>query len=252
MKEPIINTFMRQTAIKNLPPSPEKQGVPQPPLQVGYPPDALLFDLPKPETLSIPEISLRAAMDQRKSRRDYADKPLSLPELTWLLWYTQGVRKVTSRPITLRSVPSAGGRHGFETYLLANRVENLVPGLYRYAALEHALLPVDLEPGLDEKLVLACDHQETVKNCGVAFFWVAVPERLAWRYSDRGYRYLLLDCGHICQSMYLAAEAIDCGVCAIGAFEDDLLNAALGVDGEKMFATYGAVVGKKAPAINGR
>jgi SagB-type dehydrogenase family enzyme len=72
-----------------------------------------------------------------------------------------------------------------------------------------------------------------------------VAYRMTWRYGERGYRYLLLDAGHVCQNLYLAAEPIGCGVCAIAAFFDDKLNAALGLDGEKQFAVYLATVGKR-------
>ncbi len=66
-----------------------------------------------------------------------------------------------------------------------------------------------------------------------------------WRYSERSYRYLHLDAGHVCQNLYLAAEAAGCGVCAIAAFDDDLLNKALDVDGESQFAIYAASLGKR-------
>jgi SagB-type dehydrogenase family enzyme len=67
-----------------------------------------------------------------------------------------------------------------------------------------------------------------------------------WRYLERGYRYLHLDAGHICQNLYLAAEPIGCGVCAIAAFDDDAVNAFLGIDGVEQFAIYLASLGKKA------
>ncbi|TFF84957.1 SagB/ThcOx family dehydrogenase, partial [Candidatus Heimdallarchaeota archaeon] len=75
--------------------------------------------------------------------------------------------------------------------------------------------------------------------------WVAVPYRMTYRYSERGYRYLFLDAGHVCQNLYLAAECIDFGVCAIAAYNDDKMNAVLDLDGKKQFAIYLATVGKK-------
>jgi SagB-type dehydrogenase family enzyme len=70
---------------------------------------------------------------------------------------------------------------------------------------------------------------------------------MTYRYGERGYRYLHLDAGHVCQNLYLAAEAIGCGACAIAAFEDDEVNRVLGLDGESRFAIYLGAVGKKAP-----
>ena len=68
---------------------------------------------------------------------------------------------------------------------------------------------------------------------------------MTWRYGQRGYRYILLDAGHICQNLYLAAESIGCGVCGIGAFDDDIMNETLGLDGENHFVVYAGCVGKK-------
>ncbi|HEY3312047.1 MAG TPA: SagB/ThcOx family dehydrogenase, partial [Anaerolineales bacterium] len=75
--------------------------------------------------------------------------------------------------------------------------------------------------------------------------WVAVLARMRWRYGQRGYRYLHLDAGHVCQNLSLAAEATGCGICPIAAFNDDLLNGVLGLDGEEQFAIYMASLGKK-------
>ncbi len=68
---------------------------------------------------------------------------------------------------------------------------------------------------------------------------------MRWRYGERGYRYLHMDAGHVCQNLYLAAESIGCGVCAIAAYNDDLLNQTLGLDGEELFVIYVASVGKR-------
>jgi SagB-type dehydrogenase family enzyme len=238
---------MHLTRYPHLPVSAQNQGLPQPPLERGFPPDSILYDLPAPAEIEVPEISLRAAIEQRRSLRKYSQEPLSLAELSFLLWCTQGVKQVSSRPATLRTVPSAGARHAFETYLLINRVEGVAPGLYRYISLDHAMLPLETEPGLAERFVAACTDQRMVSESCVSFFWAADTERMEWRYPVRGYRYLLLDAGHICQNLYLAAEAVQCGACAIAAFDDDLLNQALGIDGEAMFAAYAASVGKKLP-----
>jgi SagB-type dehydrogenase family enzyme len=85
-----------------------------------------------------------------------------------------------------------------------------------------------------------------VLHSAVTFLWVAVVERMTWRYAERGDRYLLLDAGHVCQNLYLAAEALGCGVCAIAAYDDALLNAELGLDGENLFVIYLASLGVKS------
>jgi SagB-type dehydrogenase family enzyme len=237
--------FIEKTKYHHLDPTAESQGVVQPPLELPYPADALLIRLPDSTSLNMPAMDLRTAIEQRVSLRRYTQKPLNLDELAYLLWATQGVKKVTKRPVTLRTVPSAGARHAFETYLLVNRVEGLTPGLYRYIALQHALIDLGASADINEQVTQACLDQNQVRTSAVTFIWVAVTERMTFRYSQRGYRYLHLDAGHVCQNLYLLAEQTGCGVCAIAAFDDDLLNAALKLDGVDLFAIYLASLGKR-------
>jgi SagB-type dehydrogenase family enzyme len=177
--------------------------------------------------------------------RRYTIDPLTLDELTYLLWYTQGVKKVTARPVTMRTVPSGGARHPFETFLVVSNVKGLEPGLYRYLAVDHSLLQLKTGTGFSAEISDVCLKQPHIQECPVSFWWCAVPERSTWRYSTRGYRYMLIDAGHVCQNLYLAADVINCGVCAIGAYDDAGLNAFWGLDGVDQFIIYGASLGKK-------
>jgi SagB-type dehydrogenase family enzyme len=130
-------------------------------------------------------------------------------------------------------------------FVLANRVTGLAPGLWRFLAVEHALVEHDLSPGIASRVVKGCLGQEMVGRSAATFLWAAVPYRMSWRYGERGYRYLLLDAGHACHGLSLAAEAIECGACAIAAFDDDAMDAVLGLDGSEKFTIYIAAVGKK-------
>jgi len=123
-------------------------------------------------------------------------------------------------------------------------VEGLELGLYRYLALPHELQQIDIDPTIPYRITAACFDQQFILRCGVVFLWTAVPYRMTWRYGERGYRDLHLDAGHVCQNLYLAAEAVDCGVCAVAAFEDDAMNAILGIDGDRQFLIYLAAAGK--------
>lgn len=236
--------FMEQTKYQYLGESDQDQGLPQPPLELAYPSEAVLIDLPKIEQINVKALDLTLAMEERKSVRKYRKEPLTMEELAYLLWYTQGVKAVNSRPATMRTVPSAGARHCFETYLMINHVSGLTPGLYKYVAMEHALIPVSLEPNLIEKVTHSARDQIFVARCAVVFIWTAVAYRMQWRYGERSYRYIHLDAGHVCQNLYLACQAIESGVCAIAAFDDDKLNTLLGLDGEEQFAIYLATAGK--------
>ena len=237
--------FLLRTSYPRLSPPPQSQGVLQPPLELPLPDGAALIPLPAPDKLDIPGADLRAMIEQRRSLRRYQEMPLSLDELSYLLWLTQGVQRITGRPATLRTVASAGARHAFETVLLVNRVSGLEHGLYRFVATQHALVRLDAPEDVTEQLTGATHQQEHVRQSAVTFLWVAVTERMSWRYVERSMRYLFLDAGHVCQNLYLAAESIGCGVCAVGAFEDANVNEVLGLDGVEQFVIYIGTVGKR-------
>ena len=248
MENNIGKEFMEMTKYKNLGVYPQKQGVPMPPIELPVDGSQELIDLPSGKDLQIGKIDFANLVEKRKSLRKYADAPVTLEELAYLLWGTQGVKTVTDRPVSFRTVPSAGSRHPFETYLLVNTITGLTPGLYRYLALSHQLVRMDGFDGIREDLTSACLKQKHVFNSAVTFTWVAIPERTTWRYGNRGFRYIHLDAGHVCQNLYLLAESIDCGVCAIAAFDDDLANNALHLDGENEFVIYLASLGKQIAA----
>jgi SagB-type dehydrogenase family enzyme len=244
----IGRSFMRNTQYDCLEPSDQSKGLPQPPLFDEPDPSQPLFDLPDPFSLSLDPVDLVQLITERRTLRRYADEPLTPAELSTLLWCTQGVKRVTGRPSTQRTVPSAGARHAFETVLLVNRIEGFVPGLYHYLPGDHRLEAVDLGAAIADQITASALNQKQVQTSAVTFLWVADVYRMAWRYGERGYRYLHLDAGHVCQNLYLAAETMDCGVCAIAAYDDQGLNDLLGLDGESRFVIYVASVGKKPPA----
>jgi SagB-type dehydrogenase family enzyme len=126
-----------------------------------------------------------------------------------------------------------------------NNVAGLEPGLYKFLAIDHALAAVNLKAGIAGRVADACYQQQFVKNCAVTFIFTAVAYRMYWRYGARGYRYLFLDAGHVSQNLYLAAEAIGGGACAIGAFYDDEINRILDLDGREQFVIYVTTTGKK-------
>ena len=154
-------------------------------------------------------------------------------------------KEIIHNSVTLRTVPSAGARHALETFLLINRVGDLSVGIYRYLSLQHILGVVLKDYSIVDKIVEAGFAQDFIRHSAVTFIWVASIYRMKWRYGERAYRYIFLDAGHVAQNLYLAAEAIDCGVCVIAAFSDDDLNSILGLDGKEQFAIYMATVGKK-------
>lgn len=146
--------------------------------------------------------------------------------------------------MALRTAPSGGARHPFETYLFANRVEGVPAGLYRYLPLEHKLLFLKEDPDQSRKVVEACCGQPFVAEAAALFVWTTIPYRTEWRYSVLSPKIIALDAGHLCENLYLAAESIGAGTCGIGAYFQEEMDQLLGIDGEEEFTIYAAPVGK--------
>lgn len=238
--------FVEQTKYPNISEADQRKKKPQPPYEIPLEEGQTLIDLPQPDAIDLGSFDLRQAIEERRSHRRYSEDALSLEELAYLLWLTQGIQEVVEkRGVPLRTVPSAGCRHPFETYLSVNHVVGLQPGLYRYVSSQHKLVALRLDESFNDQLTEVCLGQRQVKTSAVTFIWAAVPYRTVWRYSERSYRYLYLDAGHVCQNLHLAAESINCGVCAIGAYDDDATDQLMGFDPPEMFVVYMATLGRK-------
>ncbi|MEW6412540.1 MAG: SagB/ThcOx family dehydrogenase [Candidatus Zixiibacteriota bacterium] len=250
MANEIGKEFIERTKYRYVDESDQSRGAPQPPLQRGNAQGLPVIDLPKPSSINIPASDLRNVIDQRRTLRTFSKEPLTLGELSYLLWCTQGVQKVVEpggiqAGRTLRTVPSGGARHAFETYLIVHNVDGLAPGVYRFLAIEHKLVEIGKSDEAAAVFAQACAGQTWMKESAVIFAWVADVYRMTWRYPQRGYRFMFLDAGHVCQNLYLAAESIGSGACAIAAYEDDEVNEFLKLDGIEQFVIYIATVGKK-------
>ncbi|MFW5945798.1 MAG: SagB/ThcOx family dehydrogenase [Candidatus Natronoplasma sp.] len=221
----------------------QKKGVAMPPVQKEVPEGAELIDLPDPKNLNI-DTTLIEAISDRKSRRSFTDESLTFEELSFLLWSTQGIREKLPSGHAYRVVPSAGCRHAFETYIAAFDVEGLNQAVYRYLPLEHKLVKVTEYEDMEEKVTRAARGQSFVGNCAATFIWTTIPYRMEWRYGEASHKVIAIDAGHVCQNLYLACEAIESGTCAIAAYDQDLMDSLLEVDGEDEFTIYMAPVGK--------
>ena len=222
----------------------QSQGIPMPPVEKPFPAGATVVPLPDwHECLNEKRPLLVDVLSARKSRRKFNNAPVTLEELSFLLWATQGVRKRSGSGAILRTVPSAGNRHSFETYLAVHNVSGLASGLYRYLPVEHALLPLGPLDHLAERVSEAAHGQEFVGQAAVTFIWTTLPGRMEWRYAEASYKVIAIDAGHVCQNLYLAAQAIDCGTCAIAAYDQTISNQLIGVDGQDEFVIYMAPVG---------
>ncbi len=230
--------------------SDQQKGYPVPPMQKPIPEDAVLIDLVPIENISLGRRPLIDIILQRKSRRNFSDGELNLEELSFLLFATQGVKEIKRFPdgkpyVSLRTAPSGGARHPFETYLFIRKVAGIAPGLYRYLPLDHKLVFLYWDTMLPEKISAGCCGQKFVVTGAVVFIWTVIPYRMEWRYPRRfSGKVIAQDSGHLCQNLYLAAESIGCGTCAIAAYFQDIMDDILRVDGENELTFYVAPVGK--------
>ena len=176
--------------------------------------------------------SLEQALLARRSIRHIARDPLTVDELTQLLWAAQGVTRAQG----FRTAPSAGALFPLELHVAAGCVTGLRTGLYRYRPLEHALaasVPQDLRA----ELCRAALSQRPVERAPVVFLLTAVYGRSTAKYGERGVRYADLEAGHAAQNLILQAAALELKAVVVGAFSDDDVRriAALPPDEEPLY-----------------
>jgi SagB-type dehydrogenase family enzyme len=223
----------------------QSMGVRPPPIAQPCPPSLPRTALCQPgQWQGIQPIAVEEAIRERRSRRRYTDEPLSLDALSFLLWATQGIRKVVNAATALRTVPSAGARHAFETFLCVFHVSGLETGVYRYLPVEHQLATTRGGESLSEELIAATLGQSFAGRSAVTFVWVAIPYRMEWRYGLASHKVIALDVGHVCQNLYLACQVVGAGTCGIGAYDQAAMDRLVGVDGHDAFTVYLAPVGK--------
>ena len=207
----------------------------------------LYKEYPQAEKIELPAfepgqpMSLDKTLRQRKSIRDYQDKPISKGQLAYLLWASTGIQRVEDG-YEFRTAPSAGALYPIETYVVANNVKALEPGVYHYAIKPHKLELLQ-QRDLRRQIAAAALGQAMCATAAAVFIWTAVFERCKWKYGQRAYRYIYLDAGHIAENLALAAVSLNLGTCEIGALYDDHVNAIIGVDGKEESTIYMAAVG---------
>ena len=228
-----------------VPESDEEKKITPPLFQQPYPEDAQLIDLITPENFSIGNTPFLELVNNRKSRRKFTDESLSLEELSFLLWSTQGVKRILKSGLgVFRTVPSSGAKSPFETYLVINRVEGLEPGLYRYISFTHQLLFIKQIKEAEKTTSELAYNQKFVGKAAVIFYWTAVPYRTEWRYTILSHKFIAIDLGIVCQNLYMACEAINLGTVAVGYYEQNKLDNLLELDIEEEFVVLHAPVGK--------
>jgi SagB-type dehydrogenase family enzyme len=173
--------------------------------------------LPQPRLDS--NFSLEKAISQRRSVRGFGDNPITLDELSQLLWAAQGVTHVAG----LRAAPSAGTLFPMELYVVAGNVVELEAGVYKYQSQGHELFK--LKTGdVRKSLTQAAADQSTVAEAAASIVIMAAYEQMLARYGERGTEYTAIEAGHVSQNIYLQATALGLGTVALGAFIDNEVN----------------------------
>ena len=157
----------------------QHRGIRPPALEKPLTEDSKLIDLPPADTIkNIPAYDLISAIANRRSHRTFKDAPLRLDELSFLLWATQGIRRKVDDTTAYRTVPSAGCRHSFETYISVLNITGIEQGIYRYLPIEHQLVFEHKEENLGDRLVEAALGQPFFGKAAASFIWT--PFLTAW------------------------------------------------------------------------
>ncbi len=220
--------------------SDQSKGIPVPPQEEPTKPGAELIPLVPADRLAPRGGTVLELLRSRTSRRKYSTAALSQEEFSFLCWSAAGIKDHRAK-FSFRTAPSGGARHPMDLFVFAARVEGLQTGLYRYQPVEHAL--VLLRAG-DDSAELDAALLDQYWQAAAVFVFAAVPYRTEWRYGPVAHKIIALDAGHAAQNLYLACEAIGAGTCAIGAYDQQKMDAYLGLDGVDRFTLYAAPVGK--------
>ncbi|PKO98824.1 MAG: nitroreductase [Bacteroidetes bacterium HGW-Bacteroidetes-8] len=176
------------------------------------------------------DISLEETINSRRSRRSFLGDGVTDIHLSQILWSAYGVTRPSTNPQVrggLRSAPSAGARYPLEIYAVVGNIPGIEPGVYKYEAPQHRIVRL-IAKDVRKELTSAALNQKMVQDAPFSVFYSAVYSRITDRYGDRGReRYVCMDLGHSAQNVYLQAEALKLGTCAIGAFNDEMVTAVM-------------------------
>jgi len=182
--------------------------------------------LPKPKEKGV--TSIEETLNKRRSVRDYKRGPLSLEQISQLLWAASG------RNLYRRTAPSAGATYPLETYLVVGDVEGLEPGVYHYSSSRHSL-EMTKEQDIRKKLSQSALGQTMIGEAQASIIIAAEYDRTTGHYGQRGLRYVHMEVGHVGQNVSLQAISLSLGSVMIGAFRDKEVQEVLGIKEEPLY-----------------
>jgi SagB-type dehydrogenase family enzyme len=211
-------------------------------------PNAPRIKLPAIESIPQNGRTFDDVISSRRSLRDFANRELTLNELSQILHQSYGVtgESPASRGFrqNFRSAPSAGALYPAEIYIAVRKVAGVEPGIYHYNVPNHEIeLMIPGDP--TEQVSEVCCRQEYVRQASIVVLISGVLTRTKLKYGERGYRYVLLDIGHLGQNIYLSCASLELAIMTTCGFFDDEANKLLRIDGVDETAMYVAFVGKR-------
>ena len=207
----------------------------------GYP------AVPLPRETAPLKLSLADAITTRVSVRDMRPSQLTLKQAGTLLRHAYGVTREDNGafPRPFRVVPSGGALYPLEIFFHSARIKGLRAGLYHYNPAESRLRLLR-EGDETRRIAGAMVQTEVALNAALIVFITAFFERSVFKYKDRGYRFVLLEAGHVAQNLNLVSNALGLGALNIGGFFDREIDDFLGLDGVTHSTIYMVAIGKPA------
>jgi SagB-type dehydrogenase family enzyme len=188
-------------------------------------------------------------MQKRRTVRKFNGQCIDINELAKILYYSYGISSKVSVPKSkgiiqyLRVTPSAGALYPLEIYVNILSCKNLKPGLYHYNVLHHSLEQLKLG-NFKQYLTNSCMIDHMLERANLLVFIAGIFKRTTFKYHERGYRFVLMESGHVAQNLSLICEAMGLGSVLIGGFKDDELNNFLNIDGVNEAVLYPVIIGK--------
>lgn len=195
-----------------------------------------IIQLPEPSKTS--DISIEQALAERRSVRSYSKDPLSLQDVSQLVWAAQGITQGA-----YRTAPSAGALYPLEIYVVVGNVQGLEQGVYKYNPEEHVIEQVN-QGDMRQQLQQSSLNQSSVGDGAIDIVIAGVFERTTKKYGERGNQYVYMEAGHAAQNIYLQAVSLDLGTVTIGAFDEPTIQKILDMN-EDEIPLYIMPIGKK-------
>lgn len=188
------------------------------------------FKLSKPQEIDQHKLTLKEALEKRKSIRTYSNKRISPDDLSYFLYHSARIKNIFNSKegtLTERPYPSGGARYPLEIYVANNRIVDIQKGIHYYDPLKHQLILINNNKNYQKKFnqfVKRVLHPNLKREPDVIFIITAVFARTMWKYDKLGLSLILSDLGCLYQTMYLIATEMNLAPCPVGKIDEELVK----------------------------